>query len=209
MWWNILGKSGNLVVILGPGRISCMWQCIYPGIHSHLHAVPRIQYQLYVLQMRLTKFIPVHLRWYENCPFCFLFQLLTLFSAPNYCGEFDNAGAVMRVTDDLTCSFKILEVFIFDYINPLHFCFMIEGFTFKYQWFFINFKCLVCSYRFNNHISFFWSLYELRRQKFSLNNCCQYLLIFCNLVMINFPFTAKNRENCSCNKRKEIKWTYL
>lgn len=36
-------------------------------------------------------------------------RLLTLFSAPNYCGEFDNAGAVMRVTDDLTCSFKILE----------------------------------------------------------------------------------------------------
>ena len=73
------------------------------------------------------------LRWYENGPFCFLFQLLTLFSAPNYCGEFDNAGAVMRVTDDLTCSFKILEVFTIDYINPLHFCFMIEGFTFKYQ----------------------------------------------------------------------------
>ncbi|PVD38362.1 hypothetical protein C0Q70_00976 [Pomacea canaliculata] len=35
-------------------------------------------------------------------------KLVTLFSAPNYCGEFDNAGAVMIVTEDLTCSFKIL-----------------------------------------------------------------------------------------------------
>ena len=26
-------------------------------------------------------------------------QLITLFSAPNYCGEFDNAGAMMTVDD--------------------------------------------------------------------------------------------------------------
>ena len=42
-----------------------------------------------------------------------LFQLVTLFSAPNYCGEFDNAAAVMIVTADLTCSFKILPVSLF------------------------------------------------------------------------------------------------
>ncbi|XP_074647206.1 uncharacterized protein LOC141903131 [Tubulanus polymorphus] len=35
-------------------------------------------------------------------------KLVTLFSAPNYCGEFDNAAAVMIVSEDLTCSFKIL-----------------------------------------------------------------------------------------------------
>ncbi|CAG2191342.1 PPP1C [Mytilus edulis] len=35
-------------------------------------------------------------------------SLLTLFSAPNYCGEFDNAGAVLVVSEDLTCSFQIL-----------------------------------------------------------------------------------------------------
>ncbi|XP_013386573.1 serine/threonine-protein phosphatase PP1 isoform X1 [Lingula anatina] len=35
-------------------------------------------------------------------------KLVTLFSAPNYCGEFDNAAAVMIVTEDLTCSFRIL-----------------------------------------------------------------------------------------------------
>ena len=36
-------------------------------------------------------------------------QLVTLFSAPNYCGEFDNAGAVMSVDDTLMCSFQILK----------------------------------------------------------------------------------------------------
>ena len=35
-------------------------------------------------------------------------QLVTLFSAPNYCGEFDNAAALMVVSEDLTCSFRIL-----------------------------------------------------------------------------------------------------
>eukprot|EP00928_Gymnodinium_smaydae_P061053 TRINITY_DN450_c1_g1_i1.p1 TRINITY_DN450_c1_g1~~TRINITY_DN450_c1_g1_i1.p1 ORF type:complete len:1127 (-),score=178.94 TRINITY_DN450_c1_g1_i1:182-3562(-) len=32
-------------------------------------------------------------------------RLVTLFSAPNYTGEFDNAGAAIRVTDELKCSF--------------------------------------------------------------------------------------------------------
>ena len=36
-------------------------------------------------------------------------QLVTLFSAPNYCGEFDNAGAMMIVNKDLVCSFKIIR----------------------------------------------------------------------------------------------------
>ncbi|CAK6441587.1 unnamed protein product [Pipistrellus nathusii] len=35
-------------------------------------------------------------------------QLVTLFSAPNYCGEFDNAGALMSVDGTLMCSFPIL-----------------------------------------------------------------------------------------------------
>lgn len=33
-------------------------------------------------------------------------QLVTLFSAPNYCGEFDNAGAMMTVDETLMCSFQ-------------------------------------------------------------------------------------------------------
>jgi len=36
-------------------------------------------------------------------------QLVTVFSAPNYCGDFDNAGAMMSVDQNLTCSFQILK----------------------------------------------------------------------------------------------------
>ncbi|KAF5381359.1 hypothetical protein D9615_008321 [Tricholomella constricta] len=36
-------------------------------------------------------------------------HLVTLFSAPNYCGEFDNAGAMMSVDETLLCSFQILK----------------------------------------------------------------------------------------------------
>jgi len=34
-------------------------------------------------------------------------QLVTVFSAPNYCGEFDNAGAMMSVDESLMCSFQV------------------------------------------------------------------------------------------------------
>lgn len=51
-------------------------------------------------------------------------QLVTVFSAPNYCGEFDNSGkkhdrefvcyngylaALMSVDENLVCSFQILK----------------------------------------------------------------------------------------------------
>lgn len=35
-------------------------------------------------------------------------QLVTLFSAPNYCGEFDNAGGMMSVDESLMCSFQVV-----------------------------------------------------------------------------------------------------
>ncbi|XP_030745744.1 serine/threonine-protein phosphatase PP1-gamma catalytic subunit-like [Sitophilus oryzae] len=35
-------------------------------------------------------------------------KLITIFSAPNYCGSFDNAGALMSINEDLLCSFQIL-----------------------------------------------------------------------------------------------------
>jgi len=35
-------------------------------------------------------------------------SLVTVFSAPNYCGEFDNNGAIMSVDKDLLCSFEII-----------------------------------------------------------------------------------------------------
>ncbi|VDM23790.1 unnamed protein product [Hydatigera taeniaeformis] len=34
-------------------------------------------------------------------------RLVTLFSAPNYCGEFDNAGGMMSVDETLMCSFQL------------------------------------------------------------------------------------------------------
>lgn len=58
--------------------------------------------------------------WYWQSYFCFEVvedgyeffakrQLVTLFSAPNYCGEFDNAGAMMSVDETLMCSFQVCK----------------------------------------------------------------------------------------------------
>ena len=34
-------------------------------------------------------------------------QLVTLFGAPNYKGEYDNAGAMMHIDESLLCSFQV------------------------------------------------------------------------------------------------------
>ena len=36
-------------------------------------------------------------------------QLVTVFSAANYCGEFNNAAEIMSIDAQLLCSFKILK----------------------------------------------------------------------------------------------------
>lgn len=36
-------------------------------------------------------------------------SLVTLFSAPNYCGEFENSGVIMNVDEKLCCSFQVLK----------------------------------------------------------------------------------------------------
>ena len=36
-------------------------------------------------------------------------QLVTIFSAPNYYGRFDNAGAIMNVDENYVCTFQIME----------------------------------------------------------------------------------------------------
>ena len=36
-------------------------------------------------------------------------QLITIFSAPNYCGEFDNSAGIMIIDDALTCTLKVLR----------------------------------------------------------------------------------------------------
>jgi len=35
--------------------------------------------------------------------------LVTIFSAPNYCGEFDNAASVLSIDENLLCSFQVLK----------------------------------------------------------------------------------------------------
>eukprot|EP00928_Gymnodinium_smaydae_P054946 TRINITY_DN38629_c0_g1_i1.p1 TRINITY_DN38629_c0_g1~~TRINITY_DN38629_c0_g1_i1.p1 ORF type:complete len:303 (+),score=56.49 TRINITY_DN38629_c0_g1_i1:119-1027(+) len=35
--------------------------------------------------------------------------LVTIFSAPNYCGEFDNSAAIMTVDENMCCAFQILR----------------------------------------------------------------------------------------------------
>ena len=36
-------------------------------------------------------------------------QLITIFSAPNYCREFDNSAGIMIIDESLTCSLKVLR----------------------------------------------------------------------------------------------------
>ena len=40
-------------------------------------------------------------------------QLVTVFSAPDYAGEYDNSGAMMSVNEDLLCSFQVCTLFLF------------------------------------------------------------------------------------------------
>jgi len=36
-------------------------------------------------------------------------QLVTIFSAPNYCGEFDNAASILNINEGLQCTFQVLK----------------------------------------------------------------------------------------------------
>ena len=36
-------------------------------------------------------------------------SLVTIFSAPNYIGEFDNSAGIMTVNESLVCSFQVLK----------------------------------------------------------------------------------------------------
>ena len=41
---------------------------------------------------------------YEFFPGCNR-NLVTIFSAPNYCGEFDNDASIMEINENLMCKF--------------------------------------------------------------------------------------------------------
>ena len=36
-------------------------------------------------------------------------QLVTIFSAPNYCNQFDNSAAILVIDESLKCKFKIIK----------------------------------------------------------------------------------------------------
>jgi serine/threonine-protein phosphatase PP1 catalytic subunit len=45
----------------------------------------------------------------DGYEFCHKKKVVTLFSAPNYCHEFDNAAAFMKIDGSLRCQFHILK----------------------------------------------------------------------------------------------------
>lgn len=45
----------------------------------------------------------------EGYQFMFQRQLMTVFTAPSYMGEFDNAGAVLKIDKDLRCKLSVLK----------------------------------------------------------------------------------------------------
>ena len=57
-------------------------------------------------------------------------KLVTVFSAPNYCNQFDNAGGMMIVDENLICGFKILTPkFRSAKINPMMYKKLIRNLT--------------------------------------------------------------------------------
>ena len=44
-------------------------------------------------------------------------QLVTIFSAPNYCNQYNNSAALMHVDESLMCSFKILKANLLENIE--------------------------------------------------------------------------------------------
>ncbi|CAN1840921.1 Serine/threonine-protein phosphatase PP1 isozyme 1, partial [Linum perenne] len=85
--WKLFTDSFNClpVAALIEEKILCMHGGLSPDLHS-LDQVMEDGYEFFANK-----------------------QLVTIFSAPNYCGEFDNAGGMMSVDGDLLCSFQILR----------------------------------------------------------------------------------------------------
>uniref|UniRef100_A0A0N4WUY0 Ferritin n=1 Tax=Haemonchus placei TaxID=6290 RepID=A0A0N4WUY0_HAEPC len=60
--------------------------------------------------------------------------LVTIFSAPHYCGQFDNAAAVMIINPDLQCSFQLLEALKLEALFMQCNLFYFAKSQSKYQW---------------------------------------------------------------------------
>jgi hypothetical protein len=75
----------------------------FPPTSSHAHSysiIPSLRHDLDLI-CRAHQVVEDGYEFYARR------QLVTIFSAPNYCGEFDNAGAMMSVDDTLMCSFQV------------------------------------------------------------------------------------------------------
>ena len=86
-------------------------------------------------------------------------QLVTLFSAPNYCGEFDNAGAMMSVDETLMCSFQVGVFGFLAFLSLrflLCFVFFLVFFLFSFLFSFSSFFFSLCF--FFSFLCFFLSL---------------------------------------------------
>jgi hypothetical protein len=70
-------------------------------------------------------------------------QLVTLFSAPNYMGEFENAGAMMSIDETLMCSFQIIKA-AERKPKPEYVMLMVLVFARSLTVFFFALFCVVC-----------------------------------------------------------------
>lgn len=71
--------------VFGPGALEAFCQRMDVDLLARAHQVVQNGYEFYDPNRRCV----------------------TIFSAPNYCGDFDNAGAVMNVDAELRCSFAV------------------------------------------------------------------------------------------------------
>lgn len=93
-----------------------LWSDPDPYVQGWVHSMRGVSYQFGhdVLDAFLTKHnLELVCRAHQVVEDGYEFQadrrLVTIFSAPNYCGEFDNAGGIMVVQENLMCSFKVLR----------------------------------------------------------------------------------------------------
>jgi len=73
------------------------------------HSFGHVAFEKFLIHNNFDLMVRAHQICQDGYEFFHKQSGLTLFSAPNYCGEFDNAGAALTVNSELQCSFKILK----------------------------------------------------------------------------------------------------